>query len=168
MDKGFIRMVIIMASLAAVIVFFKSAQADNIVIGSASLHSKSSYLRDGVYKDYNQINSGLGYERELSARSYWVTGFYKDSYSGTTYYTGMMWFPGEFNNVKVGLAALLLRSKSYQHNNNLKYPLIPVVLPVIEVSAGVVKFNISYAPKLRSNGAHVVGIQVKLPMENFK
>jgi len=144
------------------------SRGDNVVIGSTSLHSKSGYVRDGVYRKYNQNNLSLGYEAELSTRSYWVTGLYKDSYSGTTYYTGMLWFPGEYGNVRVGVAALILHSKSYQINSGLRYPVIPVVLPVIEIDAGIVKFNLSYAPKLRSSGSHVLGIQVKLPLGDLK
>jgi len=143
-------------------------RGDNVVIGSTSLHSKSGYLRDGVYRKYNQNNLSLGYEAELSTRSYWVTGLYKDSHYGTTYYTGMMWFPGEYGNVRVGVAALVLHSKSYQINSDLKYPIIPVVLPVIEIDAGIVKFNLSYAPKISSSGSHVLGIQVKLPLGELK
>jgi len=148
-----------------------AANADNLVVKSFSYHTSSSYVRDAVHRDYNQHNPTLGYELELSARSYWVAGVYKDSHHGKTYYTGMMWFPGDFNMVKVGVASLILHSKEYQIDQGSKYPVFPVVVPVIEINAGLVKFNVSYLPKVHSyanNGSHVLGVQIKIPMENIK
>lgn len=167
MIKDIVYFILGVALILLVPILYAPAHADNLVIGAGSWHSSSGYVRDSVYRDYNQFNLGIGYEAELSTRSYWVAGMYKDSHYGTTYYTGMMWFPGEYSHVKVGVAALLLHSKSYQLNAGLDMPLIPVILPVVELDVGLVKFNVSYVPKVSHNGDHVLGVQIKLPMENL-
>lgn len=105
---------------------------------------------------FNQHNYGAGFEYPTSYRGVRaVGGFYDNSVNRTSVYAGATWLPVAFGPglVKVGLIGGVITG--YSH------PVLPLVLPTMQIEHDRVGFNVYYAPKVK-DGANVLGFQMKV------
>ncbi|HYP67296.1 MAG TPA: hypothetical protein VEP67_03475 [Thiobacillaceae bacterium] len=76
--------------------------SDYVTVGGFSYHSER-HRSNG--KDWNEVNPGLGFERDLSESWTFTSGIYRNSFARTTAFAGASWEPIRLGPAKFGLMA---------------------------------------------------------------
>lgn len=107
----------------------------SVVAHAASYHFDRS-------EDFNERNAGLGLRARKQDWQYMVGG-YKNSLGKSTIYAGVgkiLWEKGPVSFALLGILA-----------TGYRYPLVPAVVPELEVKLGSVSLLINYLPPLPSS-----------------
>ncbi len=135
-------------------------------LNGLSRHSESRYVEDGVSREYNETNLGLGASiewrewRDLVRRSAWARwiddagidadlkfGFFDNSYDDISFYAGSFLHRdlGSGNwRLAPGIAVLLM--SGYDDTPEDAPTVFPIAVFGLEVGHRAVKLNIGYAP----------------------
>jgi len=106
-------------------------------------------------RHYNQFNYGAGFERSTGReRISLVGGEYRNSFDRTSVYAGVAWTPLALGPLHFGAVGGLITGYMYP-------PILPMLLPTVQLELGPVGANLYFAPKIK-DGAAVLGLQVKL------
>jgi hypothetical protein len=140
--------ILICAITLLVAVPFSSAKAGtfNAIINGKSYHLDSTY-------EWNDINTGLGIEREFDSTSAWRTtvmaNAFRDSTDAMSYMAGGGLHRRLFETerlsgfyVSAGLSAFVMTRKDT--NNNRPFP---GVLPSVSIGNDKIGFNLTYLPR---------------------
>jgi len=111
-----------------------------------SKHSSNTYTREGVVREYNEINLGLGLTKELSHRWSARVGVYKNSYYKTSVYLGYAARHTIYKMKGVKVDAELFLGAVSGYTRNSSTGIIPMGLPALSVSHGRVKAIVGYIP----------------------
>ena len=149
---------IIFGALVIVLVIFGSrnceAAENYLIFHSVSKHSKSK--ENGVA--YNEANYSIGFEHIKGKHGY--TAFaYKDSYNTIAKAMAGIYMPIQGKYGALGVLYGVVQSPSY-----IDGKIIPMALPRYEYKMKKFAINLMFLPKFKRNGAHVIGMQLKMRM----
>lgn len=120
-------------------------------LGGISYHSNRE-------REYNERNPGLGIEYRINNEWSLASGFYKNSFSRTTYYAYANWTPINLGPVWFGLAGGAVTGYKNLNDGGVA----PALVPSAEWRYGRFAAMVNYIPKLEKGGSDVVGVVFKV------
>lgn len=108
----------------------------------ASKHKVDGYMDNGVYKDYNEVNLGIGLTRVVDPNADLIIGTFKNSHYNRSNYVGIDIHTLTANYCRVGLAVGFVTGYEEFTGKNV----IPMIVPNISFGSNRYRVRIGVMP----------------------
>ena len=120
-------------------------------INIASSHTYSTYIEDGMIKEFNEVNPGIGATYNITDRVSAKAGMYKNSFNIRSFYFGAaveVFEIGDFIKLTGAVDLLLVSGYKNTPSNAPAYvgPLMPVFIPNLKIGTERVKLSVGLVP----------------------
>ena len=163
MARGLVAIVMVMSSG---LVFASDLREWSIDLNGLSQHSERRYVENGVSREYNEINRGLGATIEWlgwgdfvrrSKRTDWIEkagidadikfGFFENSYRKTSFYGGPFFHKDlSDGDWKFAPGIALLLTTGYKNTPEDAPVVFPIPVFGVEIGHRAIKLNFGYVP----------------------